>query len=492
MFVHLSYFFTVYDIIGLTRSLIEYILQIYQVQTYQNVYQKNYMQCEINSRQYYHGLIYLNCLKSYRGDGMSYFDMNVSAALIILSSIVIRRLTINKVPQMTYGILWALGVLRLVLPFSVESKLSVFNLYYNFRIWMRSGITLKKTQSFYIYSLIGEYIDLHLAKQVFMTLWFTGIFLFGLYFFMCYKRDMNLVKDAGEFEDGEKIKSWLISQGFKRKVKVLMSCEINGALSSGLIHSVILLPTNFRFDEDDIHGRQVILHEYMHIKYFHSWIKILVVAVLCVSWFNPLVWTLYIYICRDMEISCDRHVLEVFGREQRKVYALNILHAAKSENSSSVVYSGFARSKSSIKERVIAIMNFKKLSAVVVMTSLAIPFGVANVFATTDNKAVGSEFEAQMVVNEVDFLASEEDTVAINVEFEDLQSYATSDYSTKAVSSIDVIDYTYVTYGKMPPSKITVTSERNGYTYKGTLTCTDINIDGDKYTGYYSGTIYRQ
>ena len=56
------------------------------------------------------------------------------------------------------------------------------------------------------------------------------------------------------------------------------------------------------------------------------------------------------------------------------------------------------------------------------------------------------------------------------------------------------MNYDYVTYGSLPPKRITITTEFEGHTYKGSLDRTDYNYNDatDKYTGFYTGKIYRQ
>ena len=43
--------------------------------------------------------------------------------------------------------------------------------------------------------------------------------------------------------------------------------------------------------------------------------------VLCVHWFNPLVWVMYILANRDIELSCDEAVVRLFGENAKTDYA---------------------------------------------------------------------------------------------------------------------------------------------------------------------------
>ena len=77
------------------------------------------------------------------------------------------------------------------------------------------------------------------------------------------------------------------------------------------------------------------------------------------------------------------------------------------------------------------------------------------------------------------------------IDYENLKQYEI-EKTDKAVDSINIVRYEYVTYNQTPPANLRVSTERNGYTYSGTLKLVDMDIDGSKYTGYYSGTLYRE
>ena len=62
-------------------------------------------------------------------------------------------------------------------------------------------------------------------------------------------------------------------------------------------------------------------HEFVHIQRFDVLSKLLLIAAVCVHWFNPLVWVMYVLANRDLELSCDETVLRRFGGDVRAAYA---------------------------------------------------------------------------------------------------------------------------------------------------------------------------
>lgn len=66
--------------------------------------------------------------------------------------------------------------------------------------------------------------------------------------------------------------------------------------------------------------RLVLIHEAQHIRLRHCWCKLYLSGVL-LYWYNPLMWLGYRYFCRDMELACDRAVLERLDGDGRREYA---------------------------------------------------------------------------------------------------------------------------------------------------------------------------
>lgn len=59
---------------------------------------------------------------------MSFLQMSVSGAVMILVITVIRALAINRVPKKTFLVLWGVALIRLLIPFSFPSGMSIYSL----------------------------------------------------------------------------------------------------------------------------------------------------------------------------------------------------------------------------------------------------------------------------------------------------------------------------------------------------------------------------
>lgn len=190
-----------------------------------------------------------------------------------------------------------------------------------------------------------------------------------------------------------------------------------------------------------------------------------------------------------MEIACDRHVLDLIGKNERESYALNLIQMAKTQSQEGAFYSGFA--KYVIEERIVAIMKYKKATMAALVISMLIPTGVASAFGTSDNYVFNDEVKAGEIVVAIEETGTVAEAADIFVDYEELAPYVV-EQDERAVSSINIEGYEYIVYNGSLPTTLKVSTEKDGYTYSGTLKLVDMEIDGSKYIGYYSGTLYRQ
>lgn len=98
----------------------------------------------------------------------------------------------------------------------------------------------------------------------------------------------------------------------------------------------------------------------VHIKRFDAMWKIVLSFTQCIYWFNPAIWVFTYFSSRDLQISCDEHVLHQIGHDARAPYAMALIAMAKTIESITPAEQGFSRT--ALEERVTAIMHFKKTS----------------------------------------------------------------------------------------------------------------------------------
>ena len=321
---------------------------------------------------------------------MSLFQMSVAGGVLILFIVVIRALAIHRLPKTTFLALWMIAALRLLLPFSIPLP---FNIHIGLDVFsdvvqelpsgnIASTLPGDSPPSYDIGTAVPSPATEHIST--FEILWLVGVLLLALYFSISYLRSMRKFRMSVP-DNTPYIREWLNAHQIVRPIEVRSSDLISSPLTYGILHPVILLPK--KLDRNDQAAlKYVLTHEYVHIRRFDAITKILFAAVLCIHWFNPLVWGMYVLANRDTELSCDAWVIRMTGVKNRSSYALMLIKMEERRNGMSALWNHFG--KNAISERIEAIMKFKKTSIWACILALALIAGATTAFAaarTDDN-----------------------------------------------------------------------------------------------------------
>ena len=316
---------------------------------------------------------------------MSLFQMSVAGGVLILLIVVIRALAIHRLPKTTFLALWMIAALRLLLPCSIPLP---FNIHIGLDIF--SNVVQELPSGNIASTLPGDSppsYDIGMAVpspatehiSTFEILWLVGVLLLALYFFISYFRSMRKFRMSIP-DNTPYIQNWLAAHQISRPLAVRSSDLISSPLTYGILRPVILLPK--KLDRNDpVALKYVLTHEYVHIRRFDAITKILFAAVLCIHWFNPFVWVMYVLANRDIELSCDAWVIRMMGEKNRSSYALMLIKMEERRNGMSALCSHFG--KNAISERIEAIMKFKKTSILACAFALVLVVGATTAFATS-------------------------------------------------------------------------------------------------------------
>lgn len=324
---------------------------------------------------------------------MSLFQMSVAGGVLILFIVVIRAMAIHRLPKTTFLALWMIAALRLLLPFSIPLP---FNIHIGLDVFsdvvqelpsgnIASTLPGDSPPSYDIGTAVPSPATEHIS--IFVMLWLVGALLLVLYFSISYFRSMRKFRMSIP-DNTPYIQNWLTAHQISRPLAVRSSDLISSPLTYGILHPVILLPK--KLDRNDqVALKYVLTHEYVHIRRFDAITKILFAAVLCIHWFNPFVWVMYVLANRDMELSCDAWVIRMMGAKNRSSYALMLIKMEERRNGMSALCSHFG--KNAISERIEAIMKFKKTSTIACALALVVVVGATTAFAASANTATQPE-----------------------------------------------------------------------------------------------------
>ena len=126
------------------------------------------------------------------------------------------------------------------------------------------------------------------------------------------------------------ISSWKLRKKLKNGEKLEPNVYQVEGLPTAFVMGMppcIYLPADLTEEEREY----VLCHERIHIKRHDMRIKQGAFIILCLHWFNPLVWLAFRCMEADMESSCDEKVLEKMGTDIKKGYSLSLVRLSAEE-----------------------------------------------------------------------------------------------------------------------------------------------------------------
>ena len=324
---------------------------------------------------------------------MNLLQMSFSGAAFIIAVVIIRAVAINKLPKKTFLVLWELVILRLLIPFSIPSMFSIYTLVTH----SISSTTLPEAGTDYnIPTMQGLFVttqgveqppvDISSSVSMWFVVWCAGIIIIALFFVISYWRCLIEFRTALPVHN-HYVEKWLAERPLKRPILVRQSDRISAPLTYGIFRPVILMPKKTDW-KNEKQLQYVLSHEYVHIYRYDTVTKLIATLALCIHWFNPFVWVMYILFNRDIELACDESVIRQFGEKSKSAYSLMLINMEATKSGLLPFCNNF--SKNAIEERITAVMKIKKTSLLAICIAAILIVGVTTTFATS---AAGSSRE---------------------------------------------------------------------------------------------------
>ena len=310
-------------------------------------------------------------------------NLSISASWLVLVVLAL-RLVLKRAPKWVNVLLWGMVALRLMLPFSIESALSLIPsaetlspevVQFDPAPTITSGVELidnavnpSLSESFAAAPLASVnplYVWTYLAGWV----WLIGLAAMLLYALVSYLRLRRRV-----------------SASIPLRENIYVCDEVPSPFILGIVRPRIYLPSAL----DETQRGSVLSHERAHLARRDHWWKPLGYALLAVYWFNPLLWLAYTLLCRDIELACDERVLRGMDAGQVKDYSSALLACSVPRRMLAACPLAFG--EVGVGARVKNALRYKKPAFWVVAASVIVCIVVAVCFLTnprTDTDAAG-------------------------------------------------------------------------------------------------------
>lgn len=305
-------------------------------------------------------------------------NLSISASWLVLVVLVL-RLVLKRAPKWVNVLLWGMVALRLMVPFSIESALSLIPsaetlspevVRFDPAPTITSGVEFidnavnpSLSESFAAAPLASVnplYVWTYLAGWV----WLIGLAAMLAYALVSYLRLRRRV-----------------SASIPLRENIYVCDEVPSPFILGIAKPRIYLPSAL----DEAQRGSVLSHERAHLARHDHWWKPLGFALLAVYWFNPLLWLAYTLLCRDIELACDERVLRGMDAGQVKDYSSALLACSVPRRMLAACPLAFG--EVGVGARVKNALRYKKPAFWVVTASVAVCVVVAVCFLTNPERA---------------------------------------------------------------------------------------------------------
>ena len=300
-------------------------------------------------------------------------NLSISASWLVLAVLVLRLIS-KRSPKWVNVLLWGIVALRLVLPFSIESAVSLIPsaetvspaaVQFDPAPTITSGVSVIDNA---VNPSLSEHFSavptasvnrLYVWTEIAGWVWLIGLGAMLLYALVSYLRLRRRVSVSLPVQD-----------------HIYLCDAISSPFILGVVKPHIYLPSGL----DEVQRQNVLAHEQAHLARRDHWWKPLGFALLAVYWFNPVLWLAYTLLCRDIELACDERVIRTMDESAVKTYSTVLL--ACSMPRKAVITCPLAFGEVGVKERVRNALHYKKPAFWVVAASVAVCVVVAVCFLT--------------------------------------------------------------------------------------------------------------
>lgn len=301
------------------------------------------------------------------------FELLLSVTLstnVFIVAILLIRFLFKRSSKNARLFLWLLVGIKLLLPFNLESKLSLIPRAVAETTSeigsVATNVVLERTEA--VQSAVN-------METLFYIVWALGAFVILVYGAVSFWRLRKNIGDA-----------------IKMKDNVFQSEKVVSPFVLGVIKPKIYIP--FKLDDETL--SHIVSHEKSHLKSFDNITKLVAFILLAVHWYNPLVWVCFKLLTTDIELACDERVVKNYTLEKRKSYAEALLSCAVNEGKGLIYPVAFG--EVSVKDRIKAVVAYKKAIRTIVALTLLVSVVAFVCFATVPKVAAENKEEKVPVV----------------------------------------------------------------------------------------------
>ena len=344
--------------------------------------------------------------------------MSLTGSGMVAAVVLARALLLKRLPKQTFVILWALVALRLLMPWAIPVPVNAYSL-----LSMPAQAVAEKVGLLFGQADTGStatpessqgmagqeegggtatVVGLATARDAsgggeglanpMHVVWGAGTIVVAAAFLVAHVRLRKRLAESLPVCDDDALDAFagLRNQvGVRRRVDLRQSELVGTPLTFGVVRPVVIVPKTC----PDARGwagermRFVLAHELCHVRRCDVALKCVLAAAVCLHWFNPLAWVMWVLAARDIELACDEAAVRSLARgplgQVRAEYARTLIDMEEMKSGLAPLGVCNAFNRTAMEERVVAIMHIKKTTCAALLASSLLVVGVPAAFAST-------------------------------------------------------------------------------------------------------------
>ena len=247
---------------------------------------------------------------------VSTLERGIKSTFFIVFVLLSRRVLNIKSIKWASIILWSILFIYLLFPYSISIRIEKIEQCVVLRYALEPFVFVSK----YIKMLVQE-VGYILSN--FNQLIVTSILL--MYTIIQVKKRNKALKNSVRIDPDSRIEELVNSFRLKRQVQIYINDGIKVPITYGVLRPKIIIQSQVL--ENDNLLKYIIIHEMIHIKKFDIVFTHIKNLIACLYWYNPFVLLASSYMENDLELLCDKLVIQSVGDtvEHRKEYCLSML-----------------------------------------------------------------------------------------------------------------------------------------------------------------------
>ena len=318
------------------------------------------------------------------------WEVTIQSSLLISAVLLLRYVFRNKMNKRLQYLLWIPVLIRLFIPFSAPSRLSVMNAVAPTTEAIRRDFVVIGDPVFTNPTVMEETVSVERSfswSNLIMCIWIIGVIAVVAVTLYCNIRFLAELKNSRKAVKAECLSEMCDELGVRTMPMLYVSDKVASPCAVGVFKQSVYLPSSQIHSPDTL--RYILMHEITHIKRYDNLFAMLRSVCCAAYWFNPLVWIMARMARVDSELACDASVVSQLSKAERTAYGMALVSTLQKQSKrfAHIPVAAMTTDKKEMFERIKMIKNNKPTTKWVVICICAVMTLVVLTACTTAKAA---------------------------------------------------------------------------------------------------------